>query len=91
MLLASSQGLMDSPGKIQIWNVSDHNVISQLDYPGKLYTASFSPDEKTVITASASRAAIIWDVQTGNQIYKLTHDDEVQWASFSHDESLLIR
>ena len=39
--------------------------------------ASFSPDGRTVVTASADKTARLWDAASGKELQRLTHDDPV--------------
>ncbi len=49
-------------------------------------SAAFSPDGKTIITASIDKIVRLWDVQTGRELRKfIGHTDNVWTASFSPD------
>ena len=39
--------------------------------------ASFSPDGRTVLTASEDKTARLWDAASGKELQRLTHDGEV--------------
>ena len=47
--------------------------------------ASFSPDGRTLVTASWDETARLWDAQTGQEIHRLPHEDVVWSVSFSPD------
>ena len=56
-----------------------------------VYTTSFSPDGKSVITGSWDKTAKIWDVETGKEIKILEgHSDVVTIASFSPDGKSVV-
>ena len=46
-----------------------------------MWSASFSPDGRTVVTASEDKTARLWDAQTGQEIQRLPHEDTVRTAS----------
>ena len=46
---------------------------------------SFSPDGRTVATASDDDTARVWDSQSGAEIARLNHDSYVNAVSFSPD------
>ena len=52
--------------------------------------ASFSPDGRTVLTASQDKTARLWDAASGKQLQRLTHEDAVRAASFSPDGRTVV-
>jgi WD40 repeat protein len=56
-----------------------------------VYDATFSPDGKRIVTASADNTARIWDVATGNTIAVLKgHSGSVLSAAFSPDADKIV-
>src|SRR3989337_2064619 len=47
-----------------------------------VYSASFSPDGRWVVTASQDHTAKIWDANTGQLVHTLQHQGGVDSASF---------
>ena len=52
--------------------------------------ASFSPDGRTVVTASSGNTARLWDAASGKELQRLTHEDAVYAASFSPDGRTVV-
>ena len=55
-----------------------------------MYAASFSPDGRTVVTASRDQTARLWDAASGKELQRLTHDGWVNAASFSPDGRTVV-
>ena len=55
-----------------------------------VYAASFSPDGRTVVTASFDNTARLWDAASGKELQRLTHDGAVDAASFSPDGRTVV-
>ena len=52
--------------------------------------ASFSPDGRTIVTASWDKTARLWDAASGKELQRLTHEGKVQAASFSPDGRTVV-
>ena len=51
-----------------------------------VWSATFSPDGRRIVTASPDKTARLWDAEDGRLLAKLTgHEDSVSSASFSSD------
>jgi WD40 repeat protein len=68
-----------------LWNALSGEVIRRFEgHEAQLYDATFSPDGKRIVTASADNTARIWDVATGTTIAVLKgHSGSVLSAAFS--------
>ena len=70
---------------------SPANAAGSIDARGFVNSASFSPDGKRVVTASADGAARVWDVGTGKSVGEpMTHGGPVNSASFSPDGKRVV-
>ena len=55
------------------------------------YSAAYSPDSKTIVTASADQTARIWDAATGEELRQLTgHTGFVNSAAYSPDGKHIV-
>src|SRR5262249_43308682 len=53
--------------------------------------ASFSPDQRLLVTASMDGTAKVWDARTGAELLTLKgHPHGIRWASFSADGSRIV-
>ena len=57
-----------------------------IGHTGPIYTEAFSPDGKTIVTASVDNTARLWDVQTGKELRRfIGHTAPVENVAFSPD------
>ena len=68
-----------------LWDALSGEVIRRFEgHMAQVYNATFSPDGKRIVTASADNTARIWDAVTGTTIVVLKgHSDSVFSAAFS--------
>ena len=94
-LLALDAGLESAGGREFTWRYlrrlshSDRNTLSA--HVGDVYSVVYSPDGKSLATASKDHTLRLWDATTGRARAILRgHDEEVNWAAFSPDGALLV-
>ncbi len=52
-----------SPAQVQLWDVATSKLLARLpDQPRQIFAMVFTPDGKSLITASLSGAVIVWDL-----------------------------
>ncbi len=75
----------DSDNTIRLWNVSTGKEIRRLEgHTGYLTGLDFSPDGKTIVSASADTSARLWNVVNAEEIQRFEgHENGVMSAVFS--------
>lgn len=83
--LASASGLLDSYGKIRLWDVRTGEV--RLEWFRSIGTRSlvFSPDGHTLASADFEGHVHLWDAQTGVQRLELFTEPIIRTLRFSPD------
>jgi WD40 repeat protein len=72
-------------------NAQRSDIVHVLKHESEVYTASFSPDESLIVTASADKAARLWNRNSGELLYTLRgHVGAVSSAVFSPDGKLVV-
>ncbi len=75
----------------QMWNSSTGKPVGlPLQHGETVSAAIFSPDGKTVLTASYDKTARIWEVPTGKPLGTLRHDLTVIAVAFSRDGKTIL-
>lgn len=70
-------------GRMQIWDVDNQRVISSFDaHKGPVWATAYSPDGKTLITASDDNVVTIRDLTTGSK-QNLDHPNAVRAAAMN--------
>jgi WD40 repeat protein len=71
-------------------NVIQNDQPQVLSHPSQVYQVSFSPDGKTLASASSDKTVKLWDVVTGKKLKTLNgHPDGFNRVSFSPDGKTL--
>jgi WD40 repeat protein len=78
-------------GRVFVWNVSDRQLVGHQPWQHRdwVYYASFSPDNRSVATASFDRIARVCDTVSGRQT-DFRHNAPVRSAEFSPDGHFLV-
>ena len=74
----------------RLWDAASGKELQRLTHEDMVHAASFSPDGRTVVTASEDKTARLWDAASGKELQRLTHDGAVRAASFSPDGRTVV-
>jgi WD40 repeat protein/DNA-binding SARP family transcriptional activator/tRNA A-37 threonylcarbamoyl transferase component Bud32 len=81
----------DQDTSVRLWDLETGQEIRRLEGHTDAVTAvAFSPDQKTILSASLDQTLIVWDIETGNQVLRIETPDEVFCAIFSPDGRYLL-
>ncbi len=76
----------DCDHSAQIWDARSLSPLFRLEHSRMIYSAAFSRDGGTIITASGDKTAVLWSARTGRKLKVLRgHRDAVRSASLSPD------
>lgn len=79
---------------LRLWDASTGREIRTfIDVKDVIYSVTFSPDNKFVLTGCANHKAVLWDVETGKAIKSFigqTKDDLIESVAFSPDGRSVI-
>ena len=59
-------------------------------HTGQVWSAVFSPDGSSIVTASDDQTMRLWDARSGKQLHFIRHNGPVYSASFSSDGSRIV-
>ena len=91
-LLAAAGGMPARQGEVLIYDVGERKLIRTIKgHSDCIYGIAFSPDGKTIATASYDKLIKLWDIATGKEIrtYK-DHIDAVYAVAFTPDGKFLV-
>lgn len=80
------------PGAVQMWEITTGKPVgASMKHEQAVKSAEFSPDGKSIVTASDDRTARIWNASTGAAMGSpLRHPGRVNTASFSPDSRFVV-
>jgi WD40 repeat protein len=79
--------------QIKFWNIANGEELKQfIVHQGDVQSIVYSPDQKSILTASDNGTACIWDVTTGKELLRLDHKSvkQLNSAKFSPDGKLIV-
>lgn len=81
---------LSQKNNLYVWNYQTQAVIFQQNHPGVVSSISFSPDGRTLVSASNEQVVRIWDISLGKQLAELKgHRSSVRVVAVSPDGKLL--
>jgi WD40 repeat protein len=85
-------GLIAGGRRVKLWDADTGKELLAIERDNGFFeSAEFSPDGKTVVTASSSGTARTWDAETGRQIQAFVgHTSYVHHATFTDDGQKVI-
>jgi hypothetical protein len=71
----------------RVWDTATGRaLLPPLRHEGPVNSATFSADDRWIVTAADDRSARVWDAQSGEpRARAIPHPDNVKMATFSHD------
>jgi WD40 repeat protein len=80
-------------GGARLWDWRDNRerftTNDRVSFGAAVFSVSFSPDSRRLVTAGANSEAVVWDTSTGKDLLALRHSHRLRDAIFSHDGRLL--
>ena len=93
-LIAAGGGMPGRKGEVKLWSLRDGVlalVSTMVGHSDSIYAVAFSPDARTLATASYDKLIKLWDVATGQELKTLKdHIDAVYAVAFTPDGKRLI-
>jgi WD40 repeat protein len=78
-------------GLVRVWKMSGGGTVDLNGHSGQIDSIEFSPDGKSLVTASEDETGRIWDAGTGRPLAELRgHDGIVYSATFAPDGKTVV-
>lgn len=79
----------------RLWSLEPNELLElpeleQFRHEGNVLSVAFSPDGRSLLTASEDDSARIWDIESGQETGRFTHRDDVGTAQFSPDGRSIV-
>ena len=75
---------------MQVWDVDGKQALTTYNLPGSVQGASWSKDEKRILSWSEEGTVQVWDVDGNQALTAYKHPGSVQGASWSKDEKRIL-
>ncbi len=86
----AGQYIVATKGKLaRVWDVRTGHVVSEVKHDSTIDSATFSPDDRWLLTRSNDETARVWDVVAGVELARTEHDGPVNGAALSPDGQVL--
>lgn len=73
----------------RLWDWSRNRELfttnDRVSFGASVFSVSFTPDIRRLVTAGANEEAVVWDTSTGKDLLALQHSHRLRDAVFSHD------
>jgi WD40 repeat protein len=76
-------------GGLRVWDTQDGGLLRSYEWPGALWSCTWSPDGRWVTAGSQENAVHIWHAQRGDHMNMSGYPGKVRHQSWSHDSRWL--
>jgi WD40 repeat protein len=78
-------------GEVEFWSLPQGvRMESDVRHKDVVWTTTFSPDQRFLLTASGDRTAALWETATGRFVREFRHEQQVLTAAFSPDGQRIV-
>jgi FOG: WD40 repeat len=88
----SLKGPSEKDDPVRLWDARNGNILKNLKgHRGNIYSTSFSPDGKKIVSVVSDSTIRIWDAKNGNVLMTLKeHTSSIYFATFSPDGKKIV-